>query len=374
MSISLRKLAFTVSAASLLASGVLALTLSVARADEEKVVNVYNWSDYIADDTLARFTAETGIKVNYATYPDNETLIAKLSAGHSGFDVVFPSASFLTNQIKGGVFQKLDRTKLGNFDKLSKTTLKLLDTYDPGNLYAVPYMLAPTVIAYNPDKVKKLLPDVPLNSWALLFDPAVTEKLKKCGISLLDAPDEVVPAALAYLGRSPTSLSKEDLAAAIEQVQKNRANYKYIHSEKYRNDLSSGDLCLAQGYGGDLVQARDKALAAKNGVKIEIFVPKEGAQAVTDVMAVPADAPHPDNALKFINFILRPDVIGAISTKTGYRNSVAGAEKFTSADLLADPVIYPSDAVQQSLFVVPTPSQDYLTARNRAWTKFKTHY
>ncbi len=347
---------------------------SGAKAEEEKVLNVYNWSDYIAEDTLKRFEQETGIKVNYDVYDDNEVLAAKLMAGKSGYDVVFPSASFLPPQIQAGVYQKLDKSKVPNLSNVDAGALKRLEKYDAGNIHAVPYMTAPTGFAFNVDKIKKLVPDAPTDSWAMLMDPKVLAKLKSCGVTLLDAADEAFPAALAYLGKDPTSQSKEDLQAASKVLNDVRPHLKYIHSSKYINDLANGDICVAHGYGGDLIQARDRAAEAGKGVNIQVVVPKEGAQAVTDVMVIPADAPHPGNAHAFINFILRPDVIGPITEFVGYGNSVKGSEKHVSQARLTDPVVYPPAAVQEKMFMVPAPSKEFLRERNRAWTKIKSRF
>lgn len=357
------------------ASALVAVASSSARAEDEKVLNVYNWSDYIADDTLAKFTAETGIKVNYDVYDSNEVLEAKLTAGKSGYDVVFPSASpFLAQQIKAKVYQPLDKSKLANYGNLDKNRMKTLEASDPGNVYAVPYMIAATGIGYNVDKVKKLLPDAPVDSWGLIFNPEVVSKLKGCGVTVLDAPTEVFPAALAYLGKDPTSQSTEDLNAAAEAVTKIRPNLKYIHSSTYINDLANGDICVAHGYGGDLIQARERAKEGKKKNNIQVVIPKEGAQVVVDVMAVPADAPHPDNALKFINFMMRPEIIAEVTNKTGYANAIVGAEKYVKDDIKTDPAIYPPQDVQAKAFVVPPAAKDYERARTRAWTKVKTRH
>ena len=364
----------TVFAASLLALAAAGFP-GGATAQEEKVLNVYNWSDYIAPDTLEKFTQETGIKVNYDVYDGNEILEAKLLAGKSGYDVVFPSASpFLANHIKANVYRKLDRAKLPNIANVQPESMKALETSDPGNLYAVPYMTAPTGIGYNVAKIKALLPSAPTDSWALLFDPKVTQKLQACGISLLDASDEVFPAVFAYTGQVPTNLDPKQLDAAAAVLAKIRPHLKYIHSSSYINDLANGDLCVAHGYGGDLVQARERAKEANKGVEIKVIVPKEGTNMVTDVMAVPADAPHPDNAHKFIDFLMRPEIIGAITNAVGYANSIKGAEKFVTPEIQNDPAIYPPDAIRAKLFVPPVAPQDYLRNRTRAWTRFKSRY
>jgi putrescine transport system substrate-binding protein len=347
---------------------------TVALAEEEKVLNVYNWSDYIASDTVEKFTAETGIKVNYEVYDTNEILSAKLLAGRSGYDVVFPSASpFLAQQIKAEIFQKLDRGKLKAFDSLDPAVMKTLSGADPGNQFAVPYMIAATGIGYNIDKIKKLLPpNTPLDSWSLLFDPTVVAKLKSCGVSFLDTPTEVFAAALTYLGKNGASQSTDDLKTAADSVMKVRPFIKYIHSSKYINDLANGDTCLAQGYVGDLVQARNRAAEAGGGVHIAIVIPKEGAVINIDTAAIPKDAPHPDNAHKFIDFLLRPEIIAAISNTTGYANAVTASKSLVKKELLSDPAIYPPPDVIAKEFQVPLATQAFERERTRVWTKVKT--
>jgi putrescine transport system substrate-binding protein len=347
--------------------------VSAAQSAEDKVLNVYNWSDYIAPDTLERFEKETGIKVNYDVYDSNEILEAKLMAGNSGYDVVFPSASpFLARQVTAKIYRELDFAKLPNRANLDAATLATLAKSDPGNKHAVPYMIAGTGIGVNMAKVKELAPGAPLDSWAILFEPKWTGLLKACGVTLLDDANEVLSGAYAYLGMDPTTESTKDIDTAIALVSKIRQDLKYIHSSSYINDLANGDICVAHGYGGDLVQARDRAKEANKGVDIKVFFPKEGAQVVIDVMAIPADAPHPDNAHAFINFMMRPDVVGPITDAVGYANAVKGAEKYVSPERLADPVIYPPKEIRDRFFVVPPKGQAYDRARTRAWTRFKT--
>lgn len=355
------------------ASALLVLALP-AKADEEKVLNVYNWSDYIAPDTLEKFTAETGIKVNYDVYDANETLSAKLQAGNSGYDVVFPSASpFLAQQIKAGIYQKLDRTKLKNYGNLDPVVMKTLAAVaDPGNEYAIPYMIAATGIGYNVDKVKKILPNAPTDSWALLFDPAVAAKLKACGLSFLDTPTEVFAAALTYTGKNGASQSSEDLKAAAETTTKVRPSVKYFHSSKYINDLANGDICVAHGYGGDLIQARNRAKEAGKGVNIKVVIPKEGAVVNIDNAVIPKDAPHPGNAYAFIDFLLRPEIIAAITNTTGYANAVPASKPLIDKEIQDDAAIYPPADVLAKEFQVPPATQAFERERTRTWTKVKT--
>lgn len=347
---------------------------SAAQAAEEKVVNVYNWSDYIAADTLEKFTAQTGIRVNYDVYDSNEVLQAKLQAGKSGYDVVFPSASpFLANQIKAGIHQKLDRSRLSNYGNLDPQVMVTLNRVaDPGNLYAVPYAISPTGYAYNVDKVAKAAPGAPLDSWKALFDPEQVSKLKGCGVSLLDAPTEVFPAALAYLGRNGASLESADLKAAAEAVTKVRPSIKYFHSSKFINDLANGDICMAHGYVGDLVQARNRAKEAGKGVNIQIVIPKEGAVINVDSAVIPADAPHPENAHKFIDFLLKPEVAAGFSNATGYGNPVQGSRSLIRKDIQEDPVIFPPAEVNAKLFQVPPADMAKERERTRLWTSVKT--
>lgn len=352
-------------------------TLAFAQpvAAEEKTLNVYNWSDYIAPDTVARFTEATGIKVNYDVYDSNEILETKLLAGQSGYDVVFPSAlPFLARQLKGNIYLPLNKAKLPNIKDLDPGVVASLSKTDPAiTAHSVPYMIAGTGVAFNVAKIAQLAPGAPTDSWALLFDPKWSKLLKSCGVSLLDDPSEVFPAALAYLGKNPASNDQKDLKAASAVIAKIRPNLRYIHSSSYINDLANGDICVAHGYGGDLIQARDRAIEAKNGVELKVFLPKEGAQVVIDVMAIPKDAPHPDNAHAFINFMMRADVVGPITEAVGYANAIKGSEAFVSKERLDDPVIYPPQSTRDKFFTQSPKPQDYQRALTREWTRLKTN-
>ncbi|HEX3500130.1 MAG TPA: polyamine ABC transporter substrate-binding protein [Stellaceae bacterium] len=343
-------------------------------AAEEKVLNIYNWSDYIAPETVSKFEAETGIKVNYDVYDSNEVLEAKLLAGKSGYDLVVPSASpFLARQIKAKVYRKLDKAKLKNYDNLDKQILTNQAVADPDNLYGVPYLWGTTGFGYNAAKIKAALgDDAPLDSMAMIFDPAIAKKLAPCGISLLDSALDVFPAVLAYIGRDPTSKAPADLEAAVAVVSKIRPYVKKFHSSQYINDLANGDLCISLGYSGDIVQARTRAAEAKNGIEIAYTIPKEGAQLSTDMMAIPASAKHPDNAHLFIDFILRPEVVAAITNAVGYPNPNALATDMVDEDIRNDPSVYPPDAVRAKFFVDKPASAEYERARTRAWTKLKS--
>ena len=351
----------------------LVLAAGAARA-EEAVLNVYNWSDYVGKDTVAKFEKETGIKVRYDVYDSNEVLEAKLLAGHSGYDVVVPSSTpYLERMAKARVFLKLDKSKLTNYGNLDPKILASAAVADPGNAYGVPYMWGTTGVGYNVAKVKAALGGhAPVDSLKLIFDPEVAKKLKSCGISLLDTPEEVFAAALAYEGRPPLSRDQKDLELAGETVKKIRPDVKKFHSSQYINDLANGDLCVAFGYSGDVFQAQSRAQEAKNGVEIEYSIPKEGAMLWIDQMAIPADAAHPENALKWINFILRPEIAAEISNAVAYANPNAKATKLVDKEIRDNPNIYPPDSVKKRLFFDTPVTQQYERARTRLWTQVKT--
>jgi putrescine transport system substrate-binding protein len=348
-----------------------ALAALPASAQEAKVVNVYNWSDYIAPNTLAEFTRRTGIKVNYDVYDSNDTLEAKILVKKSGYDVVFPSAMpYLARQVKAGIYRKLDLAKIPNAGGVDPKVLQQLKSADPDNAHALPYMMAGTGIGYVKSKVSALLPSAPTDSFALIFEPKNLAALKRCGVTLLDTPDEVFPAALAYIGRDPRSTSEADLKAAGEVVSQARSGYRYFHSSKYINDLANGAICVAHGYAGDLLQARKRAAEAKKGVEIGIFLPREGAMFNIDVMAIPADAPHPDNAHRFIDFLLDPKVVAEITSEVGYANAVPESRQYIAKEINEDPVVYPPPEVK--LYTVPMVTSKYERDRNRLWTRIKS--
>jgi putrescine transport system substrate-binding protein len=352
----------------------LTLAASAAAAAEDHRLNIYNWSDYIAEETVPRFEKETGITVNYDVYDSNEVLEAKLLAGQSGYDLVVPSASpYLARQVAAGVYLKLDKAKLANYGNLDPQILAAAAVADPGNQYGVPYLWGTTGIGYNPAKVKAALGDAaPVDSDHLLFDPANAQKLASCGISLLDSAQEIFPAALAYLGRDPLSRDPEDLARAAAVVAAIRPSVRKFHSSQYINDLANGDLCVAFGYSGDVLQARNRAREAKNGVDIAYTIPKEGAMIWIDMMAIPKDAPHSEAALRFIDYVLRPETIAAISNTVAYANPNTRATPLVDAALRDDPGIYPPPEVRARLFFDKPVTPQYERQRTRAWTKVKT--
>lgn len=361
-------IAAIVAASSLVLSG-------ISAAEEEKILNVYNWSDYIAEDTLAKFEQETGIKVTYDVFDDNGVLEAKLLSGKTGYDIVVPSSAFLARQIKAGVFQPLDRAKLPNYKNLDAPLMKKLENADPGNLYSIPYLWGTTGLGINVQAVQKALgPDAPLDSWDLLFDPKYAAKLKSCGISMLDAPDEVIPAVLNYLGEDPNS---QDVALmqgkAQDKLLEVRPYMRYFHSSKYINDLANGDICLALGWSGDIIQAAGRAEEAENGVEIIYSIPSGGAGMWFDMLAIPKDADHPDNAHKFLNFLMRPEIMADITNYVWYPNGVLASKEFVDQEILDDPSVYPTPEVESKLytFVVMPPKIDRV--QSRVWSRVKTN-
>lgn len=353
---------------------VLAGTAWPAAAEEEKVLNVYNWSDYIAEDTLAKFEEETGIKVTYDVFDDNGVLEAKLLSGKTGYDIVVPSSAFLARQIKAGVFQPLDRAKIPNYKNLDPAMMEKLQNADPGNQYSVPYLWGTTGLGINVQAVQKALgPDAPLDSWDLLFDPKYVSKLKSCGVSLLDAPDEVIPAVLKYIGEDPNSLDISLMQGPAQaKLLEIRPYLRYFHSSKYINDLANGDICLALGWSGDVIQAADRAVEAENGVEVIYVIPKEGAGLWFDMLAIPKDADHPENAHKFINFLLRPEIMADITNYVWFPNAVPASKEFIDDEVLEDPQVYPTPEVEAKLytFVVTPPKVD--RAQSRIWSKVKS--
>jgi len=358
--------------AGLAAAAVLVAASSGGLAAEEKVLNVYNWSDYIAEDTVANFEKATGIKVNYDVFDSNEVLEAKLLTGSSGYDVVVPTASFLERQIKAGVFVKLDRSKLKNYANLDQDILSRVAAHDPGNQYAIPYMWGTTGFGYNVDKVKAAMPDAPVDSWDMLLDPKVVSQLAGCGVTLLDAPTEVFASVMQYLGRDPNGESKEDVKLFEQHMMKVRPFIKYFHSSQNINDLANGEICVAMGWSGDMLMARDRADEAKQGVQISYVIPKEGAIMWFDNLAIPADAPHPGNAHRFIDYIMQPKVAAAISNYVFYANGNAASMSFVDDEVKSDPGIYPSAAVKAKLFPDLADSARFTRLLTRAWTKIKT--
>lgn len=345
-----------------------------AFADDEKQLNVYNWSDYIGEHTVENFEKATGIKVQYDVYDSNEALEAKLMAGNTGYDVVVPTGPFLGRQIKAGIYQKIDKSKLKNYGNLDPKVLAIEAAFDPGNQYAVPYFWGTVGIGINVDKVKQRLgADAPVDSLALLLDPKYADKLKDCGVTMLDSPSDIFPLILNYLGKDPHSKKKEDYEA-VEKVMKGiRPDIKYFHSSSYINDLANGEVCAVLGWSGDVSIAASRASDAKNGVNIEYHIPKEGSLLWVDSLAIPKDAKHVDNALKFIDNLLDPQVAADGVNFVTYPSSVK-LELMTTVqkDIAENPGIYPTPEVQKKLFPdkIMDAASDRL--RTRVWTSIKT--
>jgi putrescine transport system substrate-binding protein len=337
-----------------------------------KVLNLFIWSDYLAPNTLSDFEKQTGIKVHVAYFDTNETLETKLLAGSSGYDIVVPTASYFERQIKAGVYLALDKSKLPNLKNMDPQLMARVAMHDPGNQHGVIYTWGTNGIGYNEKMVKALMPDAPFDSWRLIFDPEVASKIAKCGISVLDSPAEMMRAVLNYLGRDPNSQKPEDLAAAESTLLKIRPYIRNINSSEYIEALANGDLCVAVGYNGDVLQARDRARDANKGIDIKYIVPKEGSILWFDMLAIPKDAPDPDSAYAYMNYIMTPQVIADISDFKRYANANAAAQPLVLASVRDDPAIYPPPELRQKLAVQLADSADQTRAITRMWQKFKT--
>jgi putrescine transport system substrate-binding protein len=343
-----------------------------APVEEEKVLHVYNWSDYIADDTVANFEKQTGIKVTYDVFDSNDVVETKLLAGHSGYDVVVPSASFLERQIKAGVFMKIDKSQLPNIKNMDPDIMQRVALHDPNNDHAVPYFWGTTGLGYNEAKVKKALGSMPIDSWNILFDPKNAAKLKSCGISILDASDELLKITLVTMGRDPNSTKPEDLKAAEAKLTAIRPYLREIHSSKYIDDLANGEICIALGWSGDILQSRDRAAEANKGVVIKYAIPKEGTIMWFDMAAIPADASHPKNALAFINYLMDPQVAANNSNKVNYASPNLAALPMVKDELKNDPNVYPTPEVRAKLFPSLAYAADFQQDLTRMWQRFQT--
>lgn len=358
----------------ILATGiaVAAVAMGHAALAKDREVRVYNWSDYIDESILEEFTKETGIKVVYDVFDSNEVLETKLLAGGTGYDVVVPTGPFLSRQIGAKVFQKLDKSKLPNISNMWDDISKRVAIYDPGNEYSINYMWGTTAIGYNEAKIKERMADAPVDSWDLFFKPEVLAKFKDCGIHVLDAADDILPAALNYLKLDPNSKNPEDLQKAAALMESIRPNILKFHSSEYINALANGDICLAVGYSGDILQARSRAEEAKNGQVINFGLPKEGAQMWFDQMAIPADSKHVEEAHIFLNYMMKPEVIAKASNYVSYANGNKASQEFLEDTIKNNHSIYPSEETMKHLFV--KTSYDAKTQRTvtRLWTKVVT--
>jgi putrescine transport system substrate-binding protein len=355
-----------------IAAVLFALVSPSARA-EQRTVNFYNWSNYMAPGVLEDFTRETGIKVVYDTFDANETLETRLLAGKSGYDVVVPTAYFLQRQITANVFQKLDKSKLPNLANAWGVVTKRLATYDPGNLYAANYMWGTTGIGYSVKAVQKILgPDARIDSWDIVFKPENLAKFKECGIHMLDSADDIFPAALGYLGLDPNSTKQADLEKAADLVIKIRPYVRKFHSSEYLSALATGEICFVVGWSGDIMQARSRAAEVKSDIEIGYAIPKEGAQMFFDNLAIPADAKNVAEAYELINYLYRPEVAAKNSDFLSYANGNLASQKLVDPKILNDKNIYPDEATLAKLFVIT--ARDPATQRviNRLWTRVKT--
>lgn len=358
----------------LIASGI-SIALSQNVIAKERVVNVYNWAGQIGSNTVVNFEKTTGIKVNYDVFDSNEVLEGKLMAGHSGYDVVSPSDSFLARQIQSDIYYPLDKKKLTNWRNLDPALMKLMQTHDPYNKYAIPYVWMTTGIGYNIDMVKARLGDnAPVDSWDLVFNPENMAKLKDCGVAFLDAPTEIFASALQYLGKDPNSNDPDDYTGpAYDLLSKVRPDIRYFHSSQYINDLANGDICVILGWSGDILQARDRAVESGNGVKIGYSIPKEGALVFFDTFAIPKDSEHINEAMEFLNFILRPDVAAEVTNDVNFAsaNKVAN-DKYVKTEVKNDPAVYPSEETMEKLFTLKVQKPKLERIITRTWTKIKT--
>jgi putrescine transport system substrate-binding protein len=356
----------------LLASLTLGLALLTGAAAQERVVNVYNWSDYIDPKVLEDFTKETGIKVTYDTYDNNEIVETKLLAGKSGYDVVVPSGPFLQRLIKAGAFQKLDKSKLPNLSNMWPEVMQRLQVFDPGNQYGVNYMWGTTGIGINLRKARERLGTQPLNTWDIVLKPELATKLKDCGVQVLDAPEDVIPNVLNYLGLNPDSKKPDDLQRAGDAMFRVRGVVQKFHSSEYINALANGDICMAVGYSGDVIQAKKRAEEAKNDVEIAYLIPREGALMWFDSIAIPADAKHVAEAHAFIDFLMRPQVAAANANFVAYASGNIAAKQFVKPELLNDPSVYPDEATFKRLFTNTAYDDRSQRLVTRLWTRVKT--
>jgi putrescine transport system substrate-binding protein len=355
----------------------LLLPLDSARAqaagDAEKVLNVSNWSDYIDMENVKAFEKETGIKVNYDTYDGDETLEAKLLTGNTGYDVVFPSSNYFARGIRTGLYMKLDKPALANMNNIDRWILDLLSKQaDPGNQYAAPYNYGTNGFTYNVDMINKRMKNAPVDSLKMIFDPEVLAKFKDCGVSFLDSQEDVIPLALAYMGKDPTSQSADDIKAAVDMLMKVRPYIRKFDSAGYLNDLPNGDVCVAMSWSGDYATATQRAIDAKIKINLAYTIPKEGTNIWFDAMVVPKDAPHPKNAMLFINFMMRPDVAAANTNTTYYATANMAAMKYINKDILDDPAIYPDPKVMANGYPSVVRDIEVQKLITREWTRFKT--
>ena len=341
-------------------------------AVSERVLNVYNWSDYIQPAVIADFSREYGIHVNYDVFDSNEILETKLLTGHTNYDIVVPSGAFFERQLQADIYRKLDKSLLPNLKNVDPEVARAAARYDPGNQYSVDYMWITSGVGYNTADIHARLADAPVDSWRMLFDPAIVSRFQDCGVQILDAPSEVVATVLIVLGRNPNSNSPEDLKAAEQALKAMRPYVRYVDSSRYIDNLANGDICLAMGWSGDVKQAHDRARDAGKGIDVAYSIPQEGAISNYDVLAIPADAPHVRNAHLFINYLLRPEIAARNSNLIKYANALSAASQPLDAAVRSDPGVYPPPAVRARLTPERARPPQYQRLLTRMWTRFKT--
>ena len=341
-------------------------------AVSERVLNVYNWSDYIQPAVVADFSREYGIHVNYDVFDSNEILETKLLTGHTNYDIVVPSGAFFERQLQADIYRKLDKSLLPNLKNVDPEVARAAARYDPGNQYSVDYMWITSGVGYNTADIHARLADAPVDSWRMLFDPAIVSRFQDCGVQILDAPSEVVATVLIVLGRNPNSNSPEDLRAAEQVLKAMRRYVRYVDSSRYIDNLASGDICLAMGWSGDVKQAHDRARDSGKGIDVAYSIPKEGAISNYDVLAIPADAPHVRNAHLFINYLLRPEIAARNSNLIKYANAVSASIQPLDAAVRSDPGVYPPPAVRARLTPERARPPQYQRLLTRMWTRFKS--
>ncbi len=339
---------------------------------EEKILNIYNWPDYIAKDMVANFTKETGIKVNYQTFENNEALQAKLVAGNTGYDIVVPGAVFAKPLIDGGLLMKLDKAKISNYGNLDASIMAKLDKIDAGNAYLVPWAWSFTTVGINKAKVAKALGSTPMpaNAWELVFNPEYTAKLKSCGIAFLDSPTEVLPPAMHYLGKNAYSNDAADHKAAGDMLAKVRPHVR-LFSSTMIDDLAAGKACVALGWAGDINIAKGRAIENKNGNEVEALLPLTGGLIFFDNLAIPKDAKHPNNALAFINYFLKPEVSASLTNELGYATANKASLANVKPEIAKDQAVFP-DAVNLQKMVSPASfSNEARQSMSNVFTLFK---
>ena len=344
-----------------------------AAGAEERELHVYNWADYIGKDTIARFEAATGIRVVYDTYDADETLEAKMMAGDSGYDVVSTSTDYFSRQIKAGIYRPLDRTRLPNWKNLDPHILALESRTDPGNRYAMPYLRHVNGFAYNVDMIRARLPEAPVDSLDMIFRPGVIRRFADCGVTFLDSAEDVLQLALNYLHLDPNTTRPEDYRQAEKLLLAVRPYIRAFDSSEYMNGLANSEFCISMSWSGDYATSRARARAAGVDVQLAFTVPKEGANGSFDAWLIPADAPHPQAAHEFLNFMLEPRVIAAITNEIHYANDNRAADAYVNPEILNDPTIYPTPAIEVRLYTAREAGPALERLRTRTWTRIKTN-